>query len=174
MWCWGCDVRASTGNLLVAYGFERRPSTDPRDNSAYTYATSPTSSLTVWGFGLVYACESLGSMLLHRQRFDPRYADAVYLALQAWTPKQLPPFRRPADAGERERLQRLLVAALGCIAAYERWLGEQTTADYRSSAVQSWPQRRRLKGVPAGEMADAWNALATHAEFASLSQATRN
>src|SRR5687768_12975270 len=30
MWCWGCDVRRQEGNLLLAYGCERRASPDSR------------------------------------------------------------------------------------------------------------------------------------------------
>lgn len=160
MWCWGCDVRNS-GNLLMAYGFERRPSDQPHENSAYTVTLSPTTSLTVWGFGLLYACDTLGSVLLLRARFDPRFALESHKAPDAWSAHQLPPFRRPHTPDEADRMRQLCVGALGQVAAYERWLGQRTPPDYREGAVRAWPQRRALKGVPAVQMADAWDDFAT-------------
>jgi hypothetical protein len=40
MWCWGCDVRRTQGNLLLAYGAEKRPSPNARYHSAYTFQGS--------------------------------------------------------------------------------------------------------------------------------------
>lgn len=37
MWCWGGDVRRQEGNLLLAYGCERRSAPNPRFHSAYSY-----------------------------------------------------------------------------------------------------------------------------------------
>jgi hypothetical protein len=159
MWCWGCDAR-SLGNLLLAYGFERRPSVQPHENSAYTVVLSPSASLTLWGFGLLYACDALGSILLLRARFDPRYAPEVHKTPAAWSTRQLPSFRRPHPPDEADRMRQLCVGALGQVAAYERWLVQRTPQDYRANAVQAWPQRRSLKGVPAGQMADAWDDVA--------------
>jgi hypothetical protein len=160
MWCWGCDVRRTQGNLLLAYGAEKRPSPDARFHSAYTFVTEDHAVLNLWGWGIWFAHTHWGSLFVSRSRFRVRYSSEVILTPDAWRERDLPPMTGARDASEAACAADLLVATLNWIGRYEQWLCSQVEADYRERVLDQWPQRKRHKGgVPAAEMPARWFEL---------------
>jgi len=161
MWCWGCDVRRQAGNLLLAYGCERRPSPDPRFHSAYSYGLCTGCVLTLWGWGVWIARDGLGSVLLSRSRFRVSYKTEVHLHPQAWQAEDLPYAQSPHDLAAQANTRRLLAEAMTWIGEYEHWLARHTEPAYRETIIAAWPQRRRYRGGTAsGAMTTTWKTLA--------------
>lgn len=162
MCCWGCDVRRAEGNLLLAYGFEKRPSPNPRFHSAYTLPVCATCALTVWGWGLWVADSDHGSVFMSRSRFQFAYTTTAVFAPCASQANDLPLFPNSSDA-DKSSVYALMAQACRLAASYEAWLLEHVGVDYREMVNAAWPERRRQKGgIPAGSMARAWLDLAQH------------
>lgn len=161
MWCWGCDVRRKAGNLLLAYGAEKRPSPDARYHSAYTFTLSDHAVLNLWGWGIWIAHTQWGSLFVGRSRFRVRYSADVIRMPDAWRARDLPVMSGPRDETEAAYAADLLASALNWIGNYESWLCGQVETDYRERVINKWPQRKRHKGgIPAAEMPARWFELA--------------
>jgi hypothetical protein len=162
MWCWGCDVRRTAGNLLLAYGADKRSSPDPRYQSAYTFRTITHIALTLWGWGLWCACSDKGSLFVSRSHLRLRYSRTVTLTPDAWRERDLPATVNVQGETTTRTAYVLLADALQWIGHYEYWLRDQVEPDYRERVIARWPQCRQYKGVvPAAEMADRWFELST-------------
>jgi hypothetical protein len=161
MWCWGCDVRRQAGNLLLAYGGERRPSPDPRYHSAYSYGLCAECTLTLWGWGVWMAREGRGSLFVSRSQFRVSYTSEVHRYPQAWQADDLPIIRQPADPAAQTNTRCLLAEALNWIGEYEHWLACHTEPAYRETVIAAWPQRRHYRGgTSAADLAQTWLNLA--------------
>lgn len=162
MWCWGCDVRRAQGNLLLAYGAEKRPSPDARYHSAYTFQTEEGAVLNLWGWGIWFAQLDQGSLFIGRSRFRMRYSPEVIRMPDAWCARDLPPMIGARDETAGEPATALLAAALNWIGGYEQWLCSQVGPDYREHILEKWPKRKRHKGgIPAAQMSTRWFELST-------------
>ncbi len=161
MWCWGCDVRRAQGNLLLAYGAEKRPAPDARFHSAYTFQTDQDAVLNLWGWGIWFAHPQWGSLFVDRSRFRVRYSPEVILRPNAWRARDLPPMTGGHSEIEAGYADNLLAATLNWIGHYERWLSSQVEPDYREHILENWPKRKRYKGgIPAAAMPVSWFELA--------------
>jgi hypothetical protein len=161
MWCLGCDVRHPAGNLLCAYGLERRPSPEPRFHSAYTQVDADGRSITLWGWGIWVAAPDHGSLFISRDRLRLAWTPHVEPVPQAWTADDLPLPAAPSADGADRSVRALLRDALRWIAGYERWLRDHIGPEYRARTIDAWPQRRRYRGgVPADALAETWLMLA--------------
>jgi hypothetical protein len=157
MWCWGQDVRRPEGNALLRYGLERHPPPEgERGASAYSGQAGPGCRVVLWAFGLFYGDDDAGGLYLRRYALAPTWAPAAELPLPLWDPEQLPPSRPPRGAEERARVRVLLSGALAWVAGYERWAIGALGPEHRERCVAAWPRAV----VPAGDMAEAWAALA--------------
>ncbi|MCS7071280.1 MAG: hypothetical protein NZM00_07225, partial [Anaerolinea sp.] len=102
MWCLGCDVRHPAGNLLCAYGLERRPSPDPRFHSAYMQVGADGWAITLWGWGIWTAAPDHGSLFISRDRLRLAWTPRAEPVPQAWTADDLPlPAMPSLDSAER-------------------------------------------------------------------------
>ena len=90
MWCWGCDVKRAGGNLLSLHGADKRPSPNPRYNSAYVFQLDEKTVLNLWGWGLWIACPRRGSLFIGRSRFHVCYIRDVIPIPNAWRKRDLP------------------------------------------------------------------------------------
>ncbi|MCA9887114.1 MAG: hypothetical protein KC546_02030 [Anaerolineae bacterium] len=163
MWCWGCDVRRAAGNLLLAYGAEKRPSSNPRYHSAYTFRTVTNEVINLWGWGLWIACADKGSLLISRSHFRLRYTQDAVLKPDAWQQRDLPHTGSIQNEHDAAAAHSLLSAALIWIGDYESWVYQHVETDYRERVLKKWPQRRQHRGgIPASEMAAHWFDLSTH------------
>lgn len=162
MWCWGCDVRRTSGNLLVLYGANKRPSPDPRYRSAYVVPLEGDALLHLWGWGLWVACPQRGSFFIGRSRLAMCYLREAILMPDAWQKRDLPLQDWELGHDDCTNARRLLTTALHWIGTYETWLSAQVTPDYRDRVLAKWPERKRYKGgIPAAEMAERWFDLST-------------
>ncbi|MGQ9889801.1 MAG: hypothetical protein ACUVSX_15145 [Aggregatilineales bacterium] len=160
MWCWGCDVRRSAGNLLLAYGAQKRPAPEPRLHSAYSFHLGAGAALNLWGWGIWTARQGCGSVFVDRARFQVRYTAQAELLPQAWRKCDLPPTQTTVTADELSAVGALLFDMCQWIGKYESWLTTQIEPAYREWAIAAWPERKRHRGgVPASEVAASWIAL---------------
>lgn len=160
MWCWGCDVRRTQGNLLLAYGAAKRPSPDARYHSAFTFKPDKDTVLNLWGWGIWLAHSHCGSLFVSRSRFRSRYSREVIPMPDAWQARDLPPMTGVRDDTEAEHATNLLATALNWIGGYEDWLRSQVEPEYRERVLTAWPQRKQHKGgIPAAEMPTYWFEL---------------
>lgn len=173
MWCWGCDVRHPAGNLLLAYGAEKRPAPELRLHSAYSFQLGTDTALNLWGWGIWIACQSCGSVFVSRAKFRVRYTGQANQTPQAWCECDLPPTRTAVTSGELYAVGNLLSEMCRWISAYESWLLTQVDCDYREQAIAAWPERKRHSGgVRAAEMAASWIVLSEmlHKELSNAQQ----
>lgn len=161
MWCWGCDVRRAEGNLLLAYGAEKRPSPDPRYHSAYSFCLHTGAVLNLWGWGVWMAQEGYGSLFLSRSHFRACYTAQVHLLPDAWHVCDLPHTGAACHAGEQQAAYSLLADTMAWMGEYETWLSAQVPPDYRERVIASWPASRRYRGgVASGALAATWKTFA--------------
>ncbi len=162
MWCWGCDVRRSDGNLLLSYGAIKRPSPNPRYNSAYSFQLAEETVLNLWGWGLWIACPKYGSLFLGRSGLQMSYMREVVLIPDVWCKQDLQLSNLMMDENDLAHAHHLLATAMQWIGNYETWLSTQVRSDYRENILAKWTQRKRYKGgIPASEMAESWFNLST-------------
>lgn len=160
MWCWGYDVRRPEGNLLLAYGAQKRPSPDPRYHSAYSFCLREGAVLNLWGWGVWVAHETQGSLFLSRARFRARYTPETHLLPAAWCEHDLPHSGATQDS-EKEAAYRLLRTIFCWISDYEDWLSTQVSPDYRKQVIASWPQKKRYRGRRTDrDIAATWKSFA--------------
>jgi hypothetical protein len=156
MWCWGRDVLRAGGNALCLYGLERCP---PPPNlkacSCYRFTGQKGEHLVLWGFGLFYGEED-GGLFLRRYDLSPVWLRVSKLPEGVWGPEALAPFQRQDEPQDQRAWLRLLSASLRWMAGYERWAQERLGPEYREECVAQWHK----EGVPAADMAGAWDGLA--------------
>ena len=141
----------------MAYGFQKRPSPNPRYHSAYTYWIKPECSLTLWGWGLWIAAQDCGSLFISRNSFRFRYLAAVDLLPCAWQERDLPDDDRIKHLDSQTSALDLMTAALNRIIDYECWLNTQIELDYRKSVISAWPQRKRFcVDLPTADLSNQW------------------
>lgn len=159
-WCWGCDIRRPQGNLLVQYGFLRRPSADSQERSAYTLVLSDTCHLSLWGWGALYACEGLGSVLVRRHAFEPLYAQQVLLMPNIWSVTEAPQWTSPTRFDDWQAAKTLLIALIQRIAHYEAWLESYIPLSYRQACIEAGPEYRKYRHLLNASQAELWHKLA--------------
>jgi len=169
MWCWGCDIRRDSGNLLLAYGCSRRPAPEKRGTPAYTHMPAEGVSVTLWGWGLWYAARKRGSLFISRSRFRVRYYAHAVLAPVAWSEEELLANVQPFNEQERLAAYELLRDALFWVADYERWLAA-VDPEQRRRAVAAWPGLHRSDSAEERDPSAVWEALAREIEHLRLSQ----
>ena len=158
LWCWGRDIEAAKGNLLVRYGFQRIEK--PRGSSAssiYRLESSPTSRVILRGFGVFFGDDRWGGLFLPRFEFTPQLSPEPDLARPAWSPEDLPPLALPR-ADQLTHCQTLLLALIDWIHHYELWIAEHAGIQYRSRTLTTWKTNHESV-VPAEETAMAWELL---------------
>lgn len=160
MWCWGCDVRHPDGNLLIRHRLMRHASPDPRFHSAYRAILPGGTYLTLWGWGIWSANREWGTLFIPRSHFRPQYTAHAQLCPSVWQVTHIPRMNGPCDPSEHRSAHCLLHHTFLWVSRYETWVQTVMGPGYRERAVASWPQRRRLRGMPADEMALSWRNLA--------------
>ncbi len=161
MWCWGYDVRRTQGNLLVAYGAEKRPAPDKRYHSAYRFVADNCVVLNLWSWGIWLSHPQWGSLFVSRSRFRVIYSSEIIQIPDAWRARDLPPMTGAHDETEADNAANLLATAQNWIGGYEYWLCSQVEPDYREQILEKWPKRKQYKGgIPAAEMSTSWFELA--------------
>ncbi|MHC4878591.1 MAG: hypothetical protein ACYTGL_19255 [Planctomycetota bacterium] len=158
LWCWGRDIEASKGNLLVRHGFQRIEK--PRGSSAssiYRLESSPTSRVILRGFGVFFGDDRWGGLFLPRFEFKPQLSPEPDLTRPAWSTEDLPPLTSPR-ADQLALCQNLLLSLIDWIRRYELWIAEHVGTAYRNRTLIPWKTNHESV-VPAEETAAAWELL---------------
>lgn len=153
-WCWGCDIRRSAGNLLLAYGFERFRHAE--GSSAYRYR-SAEATILLWGVGLGWI--PTAGIPIFIGRYSPIPAELPNpIALETISrPDELTLIRRPPDAP----MWWSFIRALRWIGSYEYWILDRAGADWRLATVEAFGEKRVSRAS-----AEAWTAHAATLEQA--------
>lgn len=140
LWCWGQDVKAPDGNLLVAYGFDRHaPPSHLKTASQYVIKRHATS-VTLRGFGVVIAEENSPALFLRRYSFEPMFFEQSPKADDLWQSEVLPEIRRPQLASEWRTAGRVVRLFLQLVSDYERWIQLRQGLAYRNACLQRAPK----------------------------------
>jgi hypothetical protein len=155
-WFWGCDIRRSAGNLLLAYGFERYGSPVGNDgSSSYTLYTGTGDVIRLWGFGVAVLPAGGNGYFFRRYQRQPWpvsgsiHHAAVYLIGQAER-FRMRAASQGADAGQ------CLLALANTVSRYEEWIEASAGPDWRQSTIREGGTRIRTYARPA----EAWRMVA--------------
>ncbi len=158
LWCWGQDIEASKGNLLVCHGFQRiekPPGTSAA--SIYRLELSPTSRVILRGFGVFFGGDRRGGVFLPRFEFTPKFSLEPDLSPPAWNSQDLQPLTSPRGV-EMACCQSLLLTLIDWIRRYEVWIVKHAGIKYRNRTLTAWKAKHGTV-VPAEEPAAAWRIL---------------
>lgn len=137
-WCWGCDIRRPQGNLLLAFGFERRrPPADVSGSSCYRLRLQSGRVVSLWGFGALIE-DRISGLHLGRFTFEPHLCAALGDSRACWTPAGLAPLRRPVLQHEWKVASILGTELLSFICEYESWVAETVGLRYRQQTVDQF------------------------------------
>jgi hypothetical protein len=157
-WLWGCDIRRTEGNALLAYGFSRqRPPEGEKGSSTYLLQLDPQTLVVLWGFGMFYGSATDGGIYLGRYGFTPKAVPQLDTSVAPWLPDQLAIADPPHTYALQQQLDSQFIAALRWIAGYETWVVATYGLAYRQQCVTAW--KKGLQ-IPAEQLIDAWNQLA--------------
>lgn len=139
-WCWGCDIRRSKGNLLLAFGFERQRPPEGIDASSCYRITLPSGhEVALWGFGVLIT-DGVSALYLARFDFEPQLCSASAIARGCWSPTDLAPLRPPTSPRELTLTAEMGAELLDFIGAYESWIAEMVGLRYRERTVHQFKQ----------------------------------
>jgi len=171
MWCFGRDIANPDGNILSRLGMcQLRPPDRARGSTAYSALTLQGGSVTLWGFGIFYAKEGVGSIFLRRYDFAPVFGKVTELG-PVFAPEQLPSMHRPVTGSEWGSVRTLLTDLLEWLSGYEHWISETFRAAYREHCLKS---RDQDAIVPAARMANEWERLAKKCDRARFYDTATN
>jgi hypothetical protein len=161
MWCWGYDIRATEGNILLQYGFSRqRLPEGASGSSAYTLDDMHHRNVALWGFGLFYRENEDDGLFLRRFSFQPRRVLREVETLHVYESSQLGYLHLPQKDEERMATLSLFVRVMRWVSAYEQWVQTRMSSSYRQDSLQGWKKRT----IPPDEIISTWNWLADQCE----------
>jgi len=156
MWCFGCDIRIETGNILLQSGFTRyRPEGKITGSSHYSKKLSDSHELHLWGFAVVITNYQHGVCLRRHERV-PTFAHAPQVENYSWRPHDLPVFTSPKSELERKQASKLLLLCVSEISEYENTVEQIATPDYRNRCLSTRRNYRKFRGI---SLSDAWKEL---------------
>jgi hypothetical protein len=163
MWCFGCDIKYESGNLLLAYGFERdRPVRNVTGSSHYARTVpgptdKPMCSMHLWGFALILLSAGCALCLRRHERI-PLVAIDPIIPAGVWRPHDLPQFSLPRLETDMQRAREHLLMVANELLAYERFVEINTRSTYRSACLR---QRRTTRALGATKLSCAWSELSS-------------
>ncbi|MFM1848591.1 MAG: hypothetical protein RL417_2065 [Pseudomonadota bacterium] len=166
MWCFGCDIKYESGNLLLAYGFERdRPMRNVTGSSHYARAVPgqtdmPMCSIHLWGFALILLTTGCALCLRRHERIPLVAIDATIPA-GVWRPHDLPEFSLPRVETDIQHARKHLLIVANELLAYERFVELNTRSTYRPACLR---QRRNARSLGAAQLSTAWSELSSKLE----------
>jgi hypothetical protein len=162
MWCFGCDIRRRSGNLLVDYGFTRSK------NALKSYGTSHYSrefpcgfAIQLCGFAIIgthrSATNSEPAILMRRFDSTPKLLPNLNQLSQPCTPHDLAHAFTPSGAAEYQDALTLFRKLTQELARYERHIEQVTESGYRSACISS--AARRYRTVDSESLSSLWSNL---------------
>jgi len=160
MWFFGRDIQHPDGNLLLRFGFAReRPPVAVSGTSRYSI-TTPTGSLTLWGWGALWRDDQPMALLMRRHGPGPRLVSAAACLEQVWAHTAVSE-TRAAASDELARVGSLLADFAGWVHAYERWVRASCGESWRRECAAMRPRHVRRKQVVVAERyVHSWQQMA--------------
>jgi hypothetical protein len=157
MWCFGCDIRNTSGNILTEFGFcQTRPPAGTHGSTHYWMACDSMYTLHLWGFGMIIT-DNTGALCLKRFERAPKIVEKRFDSAPIFKPHDLPSFHQPRTKTEREIAQRLLNRLCRELFGYETYLIQRGLSSYRKGCIATSPKNARVRGLQ--EPRDAWTLL---------------
>jgi hypothetical protein len=142
-WCWGQDIRRAEGNLLLQRGFSRtRQPHGAAGGTRYSLTLAPGRRVSLWGWGLMAADLDLGTLLLGRYAFVPRYSRDWRAGRDAHAPGDVEGLAMAWGGDDWRAAGALLTVALEWTASYEAWVTAVAGAPYRDGVLTAWGHGR--------------------------------
>jgi hypothetical protein len=156
-WCFGKDIEAPQGNLLVRRGMTRQPPPPGIDTgSAYRMDVSPTRRVMLRGFGAFYGNDRHGGLFLSRSG-KVKLTPEPDLPVTVWTLDDLPPLRVPASSN-RLAVSWLLMELFDWFREYEYEVIQSEGLKYRREVIDRW-RRDDRRIIEAEATARSWRLL---------------
>ena len=156
MWCFGCDIRKTEGNLALQYGYKRlRPGNTAEGASRYFKQIDADHQIHLWGFAIVISNSSYGLCIKRNQR-TPIIAPITELRFDIWKPSDLPSFLPPQTDTERNEALKLLSVCAKELISYESAIEDIVGGSYRAQCLK---QRRQSKIFGKLSLKNAWREL---------------
>ena len=158
IWCWGQDIEAAGGNLLVHYGFQRiEKPPESTGSSLYRMKLPLTSRVILRGFGVFIGDDRNGGVFLPRFEFTPKFSIESDFSDATWHAEDLSAFSKPSQ-DQVSSCQKLLLTLIEWIHRYEVWIANKAGYEYRNETLINW-KKKHGSVIPAEEMAAAWRVL---------------
>lgn len=162
MWCFGCDIRRKSGNLLVGYGFTRSKNYIRSYGTSYYSRYFPCGfSLHLCGFAMIAtdtrATNTKAAILMRRFDSAPKLLPNPNKLSQHCTPQDLAHAFTPSVQAEYQEalfLFRKLTQELG---RYEHYIEQEAESGYRSACISAAP--RRCRTIKSGSLSRLWSEL---------------
>jgi hypothetical protein len=154
-WLFGCDIRNSSGNLLLELGFERtRPPAGWKAATQYHLQFSQ-GLLKLWGFGLWYGhLDDHPGVLLRRSELAPRLCTLIQ---PIWRVEDLPPVFVPSSPEQAAYIWQCLSKVFDWFAEYERYVLQRCGREYRQRCLTQW--MKQPIGHPE-DLSERWQIIA--------------
>jgi hypothetical protein len=154
-WLFGCDVRNTSGNLLLELGFERtRPPEGWKAATQYHIRFSD-GLLKLWGFGFWYTqLDNSTGILLRRSEFAPRLCP---LFEPIWRTEDLPVANLPSTPEQISYVWQSLNKVFNWFAEYEKFILQRCGIEYRRHCLLQWTKQRI--GHPE-DLSERWQNIA--------------
>ncbi len=169
IWCWGRDIEASEGNVLLKLGCKRIPAPDLGRHTKCLYVAqqSATRCVVLRGFGAFLSEKGAGTIFVRRYSFLPRFwaswdltglVEGSYAQITPWSIAEVPDRIIPSS-DDVQQCRRLLLHLLDWIRSYEVRVAEHFAGiSYRARSLDGWDNGKH-RVIPAEQMASAWREL---------------
>lgn len=135
-WCWGCDIRNASGNLLMRNGCLRhRPPAEGIGSSCYETNLDSAQRILVWGFGVAFLSHSGDGVFVHRNNFRPKLFSCP--SSFPWTASELE-LSEPQNSVSWFRALNYLRRTTEWITEYETSVAQIMGPKYRKRCLRSF------------------------------------
>lgn len=161
LWCWGRDILARRGNLLLEYGADRVAA--PRMSEAgslYYLRPDRRTTIVLRGYGVFCGRRGQGAIFLRRFEFQPRLLLSDVYPPNAFEPEDLPPSREPKSSRRRSLALTLAAVVAKACADYEAFVLTQFGVNYRRAVLRRWSDLGKPT-IAADATPSTWLSLAS-------------
>ena len=156
MWCWGCDIRNSSGNKMIEYGFSKTKTSNDKNVPSQYSIVYKDHLIFLWGFGGMIKQSSNNALFIRRYDFYPKRLESVPENLIARDLKDIKVLFVKDKSLLYEFDYNLLGIFYDLIIDYESWLTKQMGINYRQHTLNTWIKK---KIVDAENLISTWKSL---------------
>lgn len=142
MWCWGCDIRNSSGNKMIEFGFSKTKTSDDKDVPSQYSIVYKDHLILLWGFGGLIRQSSNNAIFIGRCDFYPKRLESVAEDLIANDSKDIKKYFVKNKSLLYEVDYNLLRIFYDLIIDYENWITKRMGIEYRQHTLNSWIKKK--------------------------------